>query len=137
MAVWGARLAFHLPYFNARMSLEQREQTIYFTSRRTHRDAAPAEFEAAWTVGDQLPQSEPGSLQFFLTERYVLYSARGDTLYRARIFHQPWPLREASLLSCRSTMLESQGLPSPNEDPLLHQQGEPLRVRGWPIARVR
>ncbi len=137
LAVWGARLAFHLSYFNARMSLEQRDRTIYFASRRTHHRAVPAEFEAVWTVGERLPQSEPGSLRFFLTERYVLYSARKGVLYRARIFHRPWPLREASLLSCRSTMIESQGLPSPNGDPLLHQQGEPLRVRVWSPVRVR
>ena len=37
----------------------------------------------------------------------------------------------------RSTMLESQGLPSPGSEPLLHQQGEPLRVRVWPKTRVR
>jgi uncharacterized protein YqjF (DUF2071 family) len=138
LAVWGARLAFHLPYFNACMSLEQRDRTIHFASRRTQRGAAPAEFEAVWTVGDRLPQSEPGSLQFFLTERYVLYSARKGALYRARIFHRPWPLHEASLLSCRSAMMESQGLPSPGEGvPLLHQQGEPLRVRVWPRVRIR
>jgi uncharacterized protein YqjF (DUF2071 family) len=99
--------------------------------------AAPAEFKAVWTVGDRLPQSEPGSLQFFLTERYALYSASGAALYRARILHRPWPLHEAHLLSCRSTMLESQGLPAPGDAPLLHQQGEPLRVRIWPRVRVR
>src|SRR5215212_434475 len=82
-------------------------------------------------------RSEIGSLRFFLTERYVLYSARKDALYRARIFHQPWPLHEANLLSCRSTMLESQGLPSTRDMPLLHQQGEPLKVRVWPRVRVR
>lgn len=137
LAALGARLAFHLPYFTARMSLERRDQTVHFTSRRTHLHAAPAKFEAAWTVGDGLPQAEPGSLDFFLIERYCLYSARGDSLYRARIFHNPWPLRRARLLSYRSTMLESQGLPSPKGDPLLHQQGEPLNVRVWPRVRVR
>src|SRR5215211_2249224 len=99
IAVLGARLAFHLPYFGARMSLEQRERTMYFTSRRTHPQAAPAEFEAVWTVGKRLPRSAPGSLEFFLTERYCLYSARGDALYRARIFHRPWPLHGAHLAS--------------------------------------
>lgn len=138
VAAWGARLAFHLPYFKARMSLEQRDRTIYFASARTHRNAARSEFEAAWTVGRRLPQSEPGSLDFFLTERYVLYSARKGALYRARIFHEPWPLHQARLLSYRSTMMETQGLPSPDrDDPLLHQQGEPLRVRVWPLAKVR
>jgi hypothetical protein len=137
VAALGARLTFHLPYFHARMSLERRSRSLRFASRRTRPHASPAEFEAAWTVGDRLSPSEPGTLRFFLTERYVLYSARKDALYRARIFHRPWPLHEARLLSCRSTMLESQGLPSTLDAPLVHQQGEPLKVRVWPGGRVR
>jgi uncharacterized protein YqjF (DUF2071 family) len=137
VAALGARVAFHLPYFNARMSLERRDRTIYFSSRRAHRRVAPAEFEAVWTVGEKLPQCEPGSLEFFLIERYCLYSARGGKLYRVRILHRPWPVHAARLLSCRSTMIEAQGLPSPEGGPLLHQQGEPLKVRVWPKIRVR
>jgi uncharacterized protein YqjF (DUF2071 family) len=137
LAALAARAAFYLPYFNARMSLERRDRTIYFASRRAHRRAAPAEFEAVWTVGERLGEATPGSLEFFLIERYCLYSARAGRLYRARIFHRPWPLHAASLLSCRSTMIEAQGLPSPEGGPLLHQQGEPLKVRVWPKTRVR
>ena len=134
IAALGARLAFYLPYFRANMTLERQGQTIHFTSRRVH--TAPAEFDAAWTVGEKLPRSQPGSLEFFLTERYCLYAVRGDSLYRARIFHSPWPLHGAQLLSFRSTMIESQGLPSVEGAPLLHQQGEPLRVEIWPRVRV-
>jgi uncharacterized protein len=137
IAVLGARLAFHLPYFKARMSLEQRGRTIYFASRRTHRRAVRAEFEAVWATGDKLGEARPGSLDFFLIERYCLYSSLGGKLYRARIFHRPWTLHSADLLSFSSTMIESQGLPAPRTEPLLHQQGEPLRVRIWPRIRVR
>jgi uncharacterized protein len=137
LAVLEARLAFHLPYFGASMGLERHDWVIRFTSRRTQRRAAPADFEAAWRVGDELGEARPGSLDFFLLERYGLYSAHKGRLYRARIFHRPWTLHSASLLSCRSTMLESQGLPAPGGEPLLHQQGEPLRVRVWPRIRVR
>jgi uncharacterized protein len=137
IAALGARLAFHLPYFHARMSLKRRNRTLRFASRRNRSHAAPAGFEAVWAVGERLAQSEPGSLEFFLTERFALYTARKDALYRARIFHRPWPLHEAQLLSFRSTMLESQGLPSSGDAPLLHQQGEPLKVRVWPRVRVR
>ena len=137
LAVLGARLAFHLPYFKAHMRLERRGRAICFTSRRTHRRAAPAEFKASWTVGDELGEARPGSLDFFLIERYCLYSAHGERLFRARIFHHPWPLHRADLLSYSSTMIESQGLPVPGDEPLLHQQGEPLRVKIWPRIRVR
>jgi hypothetical protein len=85
----------------------------------------------------RLGEARPGSLDFFLIERYCLYSARGDALYRARIFHRPWPLHKAHLWSLRSTMIESQGLPSPKGEPVVHQQGEPLRVGVWPPVRVR
>jgi len=137
LAVLGARLAFHLPYFGASMGLERHDRVIRFASRRTQRRAAPADFEAAWRVGDELGEARPGSLDFFLVERYCLYSAHKGRLYRARIFHRPWTLQSASLLSYSSTMLESQGLPAPGGEPLLHQQGEPLRVRVWPRTRVR
>jgi uncharacterized protein len=119
------------------MSTERQNRTINFASRRTHRHASSAEFEASWTVGDRLPQPEPDSLVFFLIERYCLYAARKAKLYRARIFHRPWPLHTARLLTCRSTMIESQGLPSPETGPLLHQQGDSLRVQIWPPVRVR
>ena len=137
LAVWGARLAFHLPYFAARMSIERQNRTINFASKRTHRNAPCAEFEASWTVGGKLPQPDPDSLEFFLIERYCLYTARKGKLYRARIFHRSWPLHTARLRSCRSTMIESQGLPSPEAEPLLHQQGDSLRVQIWPPMRVR
>jgi uncharacterized protein YqjF (DUF2071 family) len=137
IAVLGARLAFHLPYFSARMGLERHDRVIRFTSRRTGRRGVQAEFEAAWKVGEELGEARPGSLDFFLVERYCLYSGHRGRLYRARIFHHPWDLRGASLLSCSSTMLEAQGLPAPGDGPLLHQQGGPLRVRVWPRIRVR
>jgi uncharacterized protein YqjF (DUF2071 family) len=137
IAALGARIAFHLPYFNARMSLERRDRNLYFASRRDHARATPAEFEAVWTVGERLGEAQPGSLEFFLVERYCLYSAHAGRLYRARILHSPWPLHAARLLSCRSTMIEAQGLLSPVGGPLLHQQGEPLKVRVWPKIRVR
>ncbi|MGB7922399.1 MAG: DUF2071 domain-containing protein [Pyrinomonadaceae bacterium] len=135
LAVWGARTFFHLPYFNARMSLRQHEQTVLYTSRRTGQGAPPAEFGAAWNIKGELPESEPGSLPFFLTERYCLYAAGRGRLYRCRIFHPPWPLQDASLSSYRSTMIESHGIPAPAGEPLLHY-AEALQVDIWMLTEV-
>jgi uncharacterized protein YqjF (DUF2071 family) len=135
-AVWAARTFFHLPYFKARMSLKQRGRTILYSSHRTTRRGAPAEFEATWEIKDALRrESEPGSLPFFLTERYCLYAAHRESLFRCRVFHPPWSLQGASLLSYRSAMIEALGLPTPKGDPLLHY-AEALQVDIWPIARV-
>ena len=136
LAVWGARTFFHLPYFKARMALQQEApETIVYSSRRTHPHAPPAHFGATWAVGEALPRSQPGSLAFFLTERYCLYSASRNNLYRCRIFHHQWPLHRAELLAYNSTMIESHGLPAPGGAPLLNY-AESLEVDIWPLTKV-
>jgi uncharacterized protein YqjF (DUF2071 family) len=133
VAVWGARTAFSLPYFRARMRLQQEGQTIHFRSERKHPDKPRAEFEAVWTLGGALPPAKVGSLDFFLVERYCLYAEHRGQLYRAQIHHRPWPLRQATVSTLHSTMMECHGLPTPSDAPLLHGQGEPLRVEVWPL----
>ncbi len=135
LAVWGARRFYYLPYFNARMSLEQTGDTINYSSLRRDAWEAPAEFQATWTIGDALPQTSPGSLEFFLTERYCLDTEHNSTLYRSRIHHHPWPLRKAALTSLNSSMLESHGLPIPSGAPLLHYCEE-ISVEIWPLRKV-
>ena len=133
VAVLGARTVFNLPYFNARIELEQKDDVIDYSSTRT--DEPPAEFQATWKIGEKIGQSDPESLDFFLTERYCLYSVRGEHLYRLRIHHRPWNLQEAELESYRSTMIESHNLPTPEGKPLLHY-GEKIEVDFWTPEEV-
>lgn len=135
LAVWGARTFYHLPYFNARMSLEQTGNTIQYSSSRQDRRGAQAELQAKWDIDEALPQASAGSLEFFLTERYSLDTVHNGKLYRARIHHRPWPLQSARLASLNSTMIESLGLPTPQGDPLLHYCEE-LGVDIWRLKRV-
>jgi uncharacterized protein YqjF (DUF2071 family) len=137
-SVIGARALYHLPYFHAAIELEQTGATINYSLRRndTGDDERPrAELQASWTIGTPLPESQPGSREFFLTERYYLYAARGESLYRARIHHAPWPLQHAELGALRSTMIEGDGLPTPAGTPLLHY-AEALAVDIWPIEKL-
>ncbi|MDT7603115.1 MAG: uncharacterized protein QOF61_1112 [Acidobacteriota bacterium] len=135
LAVWGARTFFLLPYFNAEMSLKQDGREIVYHSRRTHADAPRAAFDATWQIGDALKESEPGSLEFFLTERGCLYTVSGESVYRCRIHHAPWQLRAAEVSSLKSTMIESHQLPKPKGKPLLHYSEE-LTVDVWTLERV-
>ncbi len=135
VAVWAARKFYNLPYFNAQISLEQTDKAINYSSVRHDRRGAPAELHTSWGIGGDLPQTQPGSLEFFLTERYCLYSDRDGQLYRARIYHNPWPLQKAGLVTFNSTMIECHGLPTPKGDPLL-QYCEELSVDIWPLKNV-
>ncbi|WP_394368480.1 YqjF family protein [Hymenobacter qilianensis] len=143
LGVWAARTFFHLPYLHARMSLTQTGPTLRATAERTHRDIAPATFAATWTLGEALPASRPGTLQYFLTERYYLYTAGPDlkeevhnnNLWRGKLYHEPWMLREASLCEWESNLVESHGLPTPSGEPLLHA-ADPLDVWVQEFKRV-
>jgi uncharacterized protein len=119
-----------LPYYYAEIELDQKGKRIDYSSERT--EEPPAEFSASWKISDSLPYSHPGSLEFFLTERYCLYSEKDGELYRARIYHEPWPLQKASLVSLESNMVESLGLPTPKGEPLLHY-AEEISVDIWPL----
>jgi uncharacterized protein len=129
-AALAARTFFFLPYYDAEIELEQEGKRIEYSSERT--EEPPAEFSASWKIGATLPYSHPGSLEFFLTERYCLYSERDGELYRGRIYHEPWPLQKASLSSLESSMVESLGLPTPKGEPLLHY-AEEISVDIWPL----
>jgi len=135
LAVWAARKFYNLPYFNAQMSLDQIDKTIHYSSTRQDTHGTPPELKTTWTIGEFLPRSSPGSLEFFLTERYCLYSKHHDELFRAPIHHHPWRLQSATLNSFNSTMIESHGLPTPTGAPLLHY-AEELSVDIWPLKKA-
>jgi uncharacterized protein YqjF (DUF2071 family) len=132
-AVFAASTFYHLPYFNAAIDLEQIGPTIDYALKRT--DDPPAAFRGSWNIGETIPFSHPDSLEFFLTERYCLYAEADSNLYRARIFHQPWPLQKATMNAYESTMIESLGLKTPKGEPVLNY-AEEIEVDVWPIKKL-
>jgi uncharacterized protein YqjF (DUF2071 family) len=138
LAVWVARTFFHLPYLRASMQMSApTADSRHFIARRTHGSAPPASFSASWQVGAPLPPAEPGSLAFFLTERYCLYTTNKTQtkLYRGRVAHTPWPLSTAEVLKLESNLIEAHGLPTPAGEPVVHFGG-PVSVELWPMQRI-
>jgi uncharacterized protein YqjF (DUF2071 family) len=132
-AVLGARQVYYLNYLNAEIDLTQNGSTIDYNLTRT--DKPEASFAASWSIGEPLPRSAPGSIEFFLTERYCLYTNRDEKLYQCRIYHQPWSLQSAKLHAQSSTMIESMGIPTPDGIPLLHY-AEEIRVEIWSLHQL-
>jgi uncharacterized protein len=138
VAAAAARALFRLPYFAADIKREQSDRTtVFMSSREAAGGSAPAaDFGATWVVGDELPEAAPGTLDFFLVERYCLYTADGEgAVYRARIHHRPWPLRRARVETYRTSMVEAAGLATPKGVPLVHHGG-PVDVEVWPLEQV-
>jgi uncharacterized protein YqjF (DUF2071 family) len=137
LAVYAARLLYHLPYFRASMTTgESRDGTRHYRSRRTHRGAPAAELSARYRPAGPVTHSKPGSLDHWLTERYCLYAL--DTarrLYRAEIHHHPWPLQPAEAELERDTMAAAAGLALPAE-PARLSFSRRLDVVVWAPERV-
>jgi uncharacterized protein YqjF (DUF2071 family) len=132
-AVLGARTFFSLPYFEAAIEMQTEKNVIKFDSRRSDQEAI---FSASWSVGEEMQKAQPGTLQFFLVERYCLYSADDNNIYRCRIHHQPWPLQTAeNFEGFSSSMAEVNGLPEPDTTPILQSAG-PVHVEVWPLEQV-
>jgi len=131
-AVLAARSFYHLPYYSADIDLQGKRKIRYRLKRR---EDPPAQFKATWNVGDALPQSQPGSREFFLTERYLLYSEFEGELFRARIYHEPWQLYKAELADFGSTLLEPLQIPQPKTQAILHY-AEELSVDIWMLESV-
>jgi uncharacterized protein YqjF (DUF2071 family) len=121
VAVEAARRLFFLPYFRARMRTLHRDDWIYYRSRRTHRGASPATYLARYRPVGPVYHSTPGSLDYWLTERYALYAAdpRGR-IWRCEISHPQWPLQPAEAQVAHNTMTAQLGFDLPPEQPLLH-----------------
>ena len=132
-AVLGARTFFSLPYFSAEIELKEADNTIVFSSKRA--DSA-AKFSAEWKIGDPIAHPDPGSLIFFLAERYSLYTSDDKDVYRSRIHHVPWPLQEVEGSAVfKSTIAEAAGLPEPG-DRTLQFCGGPVEVEVWPLEKI-
>ncbi len=134
LAVWAARRFFHLPYMNARITIESTEAGFRYRSERP--GAGPrARFTASYRPTSPPYESRPGTLEHFLTERYCLYAQDpGGNLHRAEIHHLPWPLQSASADIEHDELLQPHGLHVEGPPPLLHF-AKRLDVVVWPLAQ--
>ena len=85
LAVKIAQRFFRLPYEHAHMkSSRTPEGRIRYESRRTGQRANGVSCLFEYAPGAESPPPAPGSLEFFLVERYRLYSRAPDGLRAAR-----------------------------------------------------
>ena len=119
MAVGGASTLFHLPYFLADIHADGRRSHLSFRSRR--RRGRGAEFDVQYSPAGAIFQPKAGSFEYFLTERYCLYTQDSSANpYRVDIHHAPWELQPAEAEISLNTMVNAPGLRLPSIAPVLH-----------------
>jgi uncharacterized protein YqjF (DUF2071 family) len=133
LAVAGARALFHLPYYPAEMKADCDGPWIRYASRRASGDGA---FRAVYRPVGEVFEAERGSLEYFLAERYCLYTVDdGGSVYRCDIHHRPWPLQTAEAEIEVNTIAAADGVPLPDAQPLLHYAHKQPAVV-WPPERM-
>jgi uncharacterized protein YqjF (DUF2071 family) len=136
LAVAAARALFHLPYFLADMDVEPDGHNVRYRSRRKGSNVPPAEFEGTYAPQSATFNAPAGTLDYFLTERYCLYTVDEDSQpLRLDIHHPPWPLQVAEATFRVNTMADAAGLRLPSRAPLLHF-AKRQDVVAWPLRRA-
>ena len=127
-----ARSSFHLNYLHALMEVRRTTDRVTYESRR--KDAPSAELKIEAGIGPALPLAEPGSLPFFLIERYLLYSTHRNRLFSGRVFHRPYALRQASLTSCDQSLVQVLGIECREWEHVCFSDGVDVEV--FPLASI-
>jgi len=136
VAVWLARRLYRLPYFKAQMSVLESGEAVHYQSRRAHRCAAPAAFVAQYRPTAKPFTAVPGTLDYWLAERYCLYAVnRQGAPCRADIHHRTWPLQPAESEFVVNDVAPASGFRLPERRPILHFARH-LDVLTWPLRRV-
>jgi uncharacterized protein YqjF (DUF2071 family) len=126
-----ARQFFGLPYFEAAMSVEEVGDIRRYRSRRR---AHPAHLEVDAEFAGPLPLAEPGTLEFFLVERYMLYSFWNGRLFSGRVHHPPYPLRSAVATRVQESLTPADGL---RPQPYCHTiASDGVDVKVYPLRPV-
>jgi uncharacterized protein YqjF (DUF2071 family) len=134
LAVWTARKFFHLPYQPAEMSVTPDEHGgILYASRRKS-DKHTSHFQ--YRLQEHPQEAQPGSLEFFLAERYLLFSKTPRGLKMGRVHHRPYLLAGATVQKWDTRLFALAGLPEPQRPPDHIVGSAGVQVRVFPLQAM-
>jgi uncharacterized protein YqjF (DUF2071 family) len=133
LAVLAARASFGLPYYHARMQMEQSGDVIDYLSRRTSNGAL---HQVRYQVGEALGASRSGSLEHFLLERYLLFVKRRGRVWAAQVHHSPYPVQQAHVLQVQDELIAAAGLPPVSTPPRWAHYSAGVDVEVFPLRPV-
>jgi uncharacterized protein len=140
LAVQVARRAFQLPYFHARMRAEKDKSSgeiTYSALRSGSPESLGSKFR--YRAAGEIRRAEPGSLEFFLIERYVLFASLkcSGILFGGKVHHTPYGITNAEVPEWSDSVFELDGFERPARAPdhILMSPGVDVEV--FAIERIR
>ena len=141
LAVTAARAAYKLPYFDAEMTFDVSGDTsprVECHSTRTDaRGTLPANAHLAYQpVEGPAAPAAAGTLEFFLVERYMLYTQDEQRqLHRARVHHQPYPVQRVDVPQLDETLIWAAGIKRA-EHPAVRHSAREVNVKVYTLEKV-
>lgn len=129
--VMGARAFFYLPYYFSKIDVNDTGNGVAYACR--HNEDAKV-FQVRYRPVSDVFYAVPGTLTYWLSERYCLYTRHKHYLYRCDILHDPWPLQQAEAEIMQNTMVDFVDL-QVSESPHLYYAGEQTAVM-WGLRKV-
>jgi uncharacterized protein YqjF (DUF2071 family) len=111
--IWFFSLTYALPYHHASMRAHRLGEAVDYVSRRRGDGHC---FDGRYRPTGAAAPARADTLEYFLAERYCLYTTRDGELFRADIHHPPWPLQPAE------AEIRANSMPPPP----VELEGEPL-----------
>ena len=118
LAVKAARRFFNLPYFYANMTAEfnPTNREIAYSCYRYGTDSNRKTHLRYRSISD-ISLAEPGTLEFFLIERYILFAYSNNKLYSGRVWHSPYQLTDVEVSNLDENVLGLDGFSERSSPP--------------------
>ena len=93
---------------------------ILYAGVRCRAEPRPASYLVRATPLGPIQPAQPGTLEHFLVERYLLYALANGRLHRGQVHHHPYPLQSADALTLDESLLAAAGIRRPDSAPIAH-----------------
>jgi uncharacterized protein YqjF (DUF2071 family) len=138
LGVWWGRTLYSLPYHAARMRsvCDRSTGRVSFTSQRR---GTPASQTCRYDYQPSgAPRSaQPGTLEFFLVERYVLFAGSSQGVnWSVQVAHAPYEISDVDLRHWDEHLIELSGLPLPGRRPDHACVSRGVKVEVFPLMTL-
>jgi uncharacterized protein YqjF (DUF2071 family) len=122
-----ARRLFGLPYHWSSMSVTKPGHLIDYRSVRRDSDV---HCDLQVMIQEDLWDPEPGSLEFFLVERYLLYAKLRGELVTGQVHHKPYGIEAVMVKHLDENLTSANGIAAAHWEHFLYSEGVDVEVFG-------
>ena len=133
LAVFIARASFALPYQFADMDAKISGGEINYRSRRF---GSKYSLHYRYRPTEMLGEAKPGTLEFFLVERYRLFTCRKNQILSGRVHHSPYRLCKVVVTDADPKLFALDGFETPSKPPEHAIYADRVDVSVYPVGVI-